>query len=267
MKESLERLSFLNTHLSEFVKHFDKTKVKMPIGFFYLGLLERVNAGTVGLKQLIEVIDTKPEVELSAGLIARTLLLDFMIGLRGYDILEATGKSAAEKEQELIKYCNDTLADGVEYAGKDIKRLYEKGHHSQDEAEKFYSWLSEKFPAFVQPYRGDMIPPKSRFGKVATGSSLFDSISANPTIGRLAANYEKYSYYSKYEHFSAMSYEIMRVLKDEQIKTLANAITVLALHSYVCILMFSKFHTDDFITAKLKTLDDYCRQIIGAEGN
>jgi hypothetical protein len=262
MIQSVKHLDFIIEHAGKTIKHYNKANVKR-VQFFYLGLCERLQAGAKGLKTLLTTMENQNERELefSAGLVVRTMLLDFLIGLRGYDIFNTgrdTGKARVDTEAELTDYCNSVLADGVTHTFKHLTHFKNEGAITQDQLNEAFRTMAQKYQAFVEPYHEDGNPPAAKFKPAPKVLQLFKMLSSGgPELKELAKNYDTYSFYSKYEHFNIMSYDLMRRYTVEQDHTLKNSINLLVLHAFISCQVMEAFAPDDFLKEQIKSAGEY----------
>ncbi|MBL0200971.1 MAG: hypothetical protein IPP81_12820 [Chitinophagaceae bacterium] len=265
MGKSIQHLEFIETHGKEIIYHYNKDDVPLPC-FFYLGLIERLHSTAISLNALIKTVNDVPEMEFSIGLIVRTVILDFLIGLRGYDIYkegEEAGSNHDAIDIDLKKYCNITLADGVVKTGKYFVLLNKKEQLSDEKLHETLNKLSGDYSNWIEKYNNDKVAPKSKFEQGLTGSGLFEKISDSPGIKALALHFEKYAMFSKYEHFSAMSYTVLRRPIVDQLPTIDHAIEVFVLHLFICADIIKKYLNDDFINGKIRILTEYIAEVLG----
>lgn len=250
MEKTIEHLNFLCDFPLRTISHYDGQDIKR-VPYFYFGILERLNAAAKGLRLLVGHIKDVPEGEFSAGLVLRTSILDFLIGLRGYDIYitnKANGMPFAQNETEVTEYCNKVLADGLGWALRHFSHFQSEGAITQDQLNALYENLAKTYPAFLNPYQNDGNAPTLKFGKPDNNVGLFKALSQNAQFKELAKHYDTYSFYSKYEHFNIMSYVLMRRLEHEQLTTLKNSIEMLVLSNFICTSMLNDFIADKFIS-------------------
>ena len=180
MKETLRHLDFVMAESNLAIHHYNSANVHR-ISFFYLGLLERIYAGTKSLKLLIENLDQDPTHEFAAGLVARTLILDFMIGARGYQVLKSVqeaGKEPHEEKSEVTEYCNIILGAGVTHTLKDLKAFQTGGGISEAQLHEAFANMAGKYEAFLQPYNNDGVAPAGRFPKAPQVKKIFECLAA-----------------------------------------------------------------------------------------
>ncbi len=262
MKETIKHLDFIISRTNEIIHHYVKQDV-LTIQYFYLGMCERLNAGSKSLKLLAIAIEQDQEHEFSAGLVVRTLLLDFLIGLRGYDIFtqgEVNKKLQKEIHEEVTEYCNIVLGDGVVYTLKHFKAFQSSGAITEAELHIVYENMSKTYSRFLQPFLNDGNMPVSKFPRAPQVRELFTILSGGtPELKELAKNYDTYSFYSKYEHFNILSYDLMRRLSDYQVRTLSKSIELLVLHLFISIKMMENNAPDDFLKENIQLVGGYIK--------
>ncbi len=259
MREMLQHLNFIIQQSGSIIYKYDKDHVNR-ISYFYLGLLERLHSAGKSLVMLIEAMDKDRSMEFSAGLVIRTLLLDFLLCLRGYDILEqekAAGKSAEEVEASVTAYCNSVFGDSLIHTFSNLRNLHQAGIYTEDQMFEGFRMLAHNYSPFLEPYKEDGKPPISRFPRGPKVIDLFLSLAQQPDLKRLASNYESYVFYSKYEHFGILSYTLMRRLEHDQIQTLARSIELLAMHAFISIQTMSYFTPDQLLNEALNEIGEY----------
>jgi hypothetical protein len=260
MKKTLQHLDFLIVHTQTIMSHYNKEEMAR-IPYFCLGLLERLHSSAVGLRLLVENIEKAPELEYSAGLIARTTILDFLFALRAYHIQTSnveSGKAAEDSKAELKEYCNEVLADGLKQTFQYLSDVHVEGGLTQDELNERYRNLSNQYSAFLEPYQEDGKPPVVRFKSPSSARQLYKLLLSHATLKPLARNYDTYSYYSKYEHFGILSYVLKRRLSKEQQTALINALELFVLHDFIiCSLMKDYLPDDEFIKEKYRYVGEY----------
>ncbi|SFP80026.1 hypothetical protein [Parafilimonas terrae] len=244
MQKTLEHLSYIIDATDATVKHYDKADLKR-VPYFYLGLLERIKASSIGLSVLIQSLNETPESEFSAGLVVRTLILDFFMGLNGYakhNAAKQAGKSHDEIELELVEFCNRIFADGLRWTINHFKSFRKEDLYNDEQLEKAYAQLTAQYPAFLERTGTDV--PKTKYAPPDSNGGLFSALAANNELKELSRNYETYAFYSKYEHFSIMSYSLMRRPGQDQFTTLWKAIELIVLHLYLSTSMLREYLPD-----------------------
>jgi len=261
MKDSLKHLDFIIEHSEKIIYQYRDKDVKR-IQYFYLGMFERLYAACKSLRVLIKEMDKDQSMEFSAGLITRTLLLDLLFSLRGYDMYKQ-GEVAAKKheliEAELTEFCNSVFADGIRYTFSTLQHLKDAGIHTEAQLIEAYRNIANKYSAFVEPYKEDGSAPNIKFPKGPRVIDLFLITSKQEPLKKLAGSYETYSFYSKYEHFSILSYVLMRRLEEDQLRTFAYSIELMVMHAFISFETMNAFAPDDFLTHKIKTTGDYVK--------
>lgn len=265
MKPTIEHLEFIVTHTDATIKHFNGKEDITTIPFFCLGLLERLHAASKGLKLLSLNIEDDYYLEYPAGLIIRTTLLDFLLVLKAYKIKETflkDGKSVIDAEPSLTKYCNEIFADGVNHTIKYIENLESKSLITKNEAEHSYIDYSKRYNKFIGEYKGNNIKPETKFKNNYSPKNLFEELSDHPLLKSIAMNYDTYLLYSKYEHFSIMSYDVIRREIPQKSQKLHEAIELFALHNYIICDLIADYITHDFVLGQHKSAVLYIEKYI-----
>ena len=255
MKETIAHLDFIISHSEESIKHFEGHDVD-GIPYFCLGLLERLHASAKGLKVLLEKVESDPFLEYSAGLIIRTSLLDFLTVLKAYDI-QGQGVEKGEEPDEtkaaLELYCNEVLADGLDNTLNYIRDLKSVGSIIEDDMRRTFANLAKNYPMFIEEYDGGDQRPTMKFRGEHSGKKLFKALSQRPMLKELAKLYDTYLWFSKYDHFSILSYDVIRQDQGEKLERLRNAVKQLALHNFIICSLLKDFLTDEFTLGQHKS--------------
>lgn len=258
MKEVIKHIDFIINHTQETIYHFDKQKVNR-VPFFCLGLLERLNASSKGLKVLLEHIDKDEYLEYSAGLIIRTTILDFLFTLKGYALHEENRqkqKSFEESERLLEKYCNEVFTDGIRHALEHIKKLNDKKVLSNAEMEKYYRNIGDNHPSLTDPYKEDGKPPKLKTNNKHSAGSIFFSL-VDHHLSKLAFNHDIYLTYSKYEHFSILYYDLIRMPFEQKKENIKSAVSLFALHNFLTCSLLLDFNDSLFQHMQHRSIGQY----------
>jgi hypothetical protein len=241
IQKTSEHLDYIINKTGIVLIHYNKSEVN-TVPYFYLGLIERIKASCIGLKIMVENLDKTPELEFSAGLVVRTVILDFFMGLNGYSKHETArqaGISANKQETELKEFCNRILADGLRWTIKHLESFKAKDFYSDEQLERAYAKLTALYPTFLERIGTDV--PKIRFDAPETNTKLFTALAVKSKLKELSRNYEIYDFYSKYEHFSIMSFSLMRRPDLEQFTTLQKAVELIVLHLYFSTSMLREY--------------------------
>lgn len=249
MEKHVMHLHFMADLAREIMMHFNKKEMNR-VPHAYVELLARVKAASKGLIKLVEGMEEEPELEFSAALVLRTMILDFFISLRGYDIKQrdlSEGKPQEQIHAELEAYFNIILGDGLSLTAKHVARMENNGHITTENLHAVLANMTVTYEPFLEPYANDK-RVVSKYPRAPRNDKLFDKLCENPELKELTKHFEAYALYSKYEHFSIMSYHTFRRDLEQQAKTVRNMIEILALHTYQIIVMLRYYNDkDDFL--------------------
>lgn len=262
MDKSSQHLGFLIQQTSEVMHEYNGAQLD-HIAHTYLELISRLHAGCKGLQKLVANVSQEPELEFCIGLIIRTFLLDFMIGLRGKDIqqqLQSEGKNKEEIDSAVKDYMYKILADGLRQTGSLFIRFENRGLISEAQLHSILENLSNRYSFFLKGYKHDKQMPVVKFPGAPQVSTLFEELSESPEVKLLSRKYETYALYSKYEHFGAMSAEVFRRDQESQFKTIKEGIEILLLHFFICLSVLKSFISDNFFNEKYLLLVHYTSQ-------
>lgn len=188
-----------------------------PETFIHLNFLERFTNCLYSVFPLMKEFQTNRWVEMGIGLTLRASLLDFMTFLYLESFKPENGEvnTAGGYEKQL----NDFLCDTVRNTLKYIKVNKDVGMLSQQEYQDHLNALYGKYNALFKPNQPlDISRPQDSLigGEFATAVNLFKRIYQNTSTKIHAGVYDAYVYYSKYEHFGIVSYDLKRRGKNEE---------------------------------------------------
>ncbi len=225
MNTSLKHLEFIIKHTGKTSHYLDKKNLN-SIQFFCIGLLERLASTSLALKTLLEKINANTSLEFACGIILRSALLDTLIVHSLYKILienEASSKTEAEKEQIVKEFCDTMLADGLENTLKYIKAAKEVNLITEQQLSKTFENFVTKYQIFFEPYANDGSTPVVKY-KFVSPDKLFKRIAATPHLKELSKIYDSYLFFSKYDHFGILYFEVSRQKYIEQLERICKGI-------------------------------------------
>lgn len=226
METSFQHLNFVIDHCGKTSQHLDKKDLN-SIQFFCIGLLERLSSSSLALKVLLEKINGNPPLEYACGIILRSTLLDALIVLNLYNILmenEASKKTYAEKEQIVKEFCDTLLSDGLENTLKYIKAAKDVNIITQQQLADTYKNFVAARQIFFEPYANDGSMPVVKNKKYYNPTDLFKRIANNPELKELSKIYDSYLFFSKYDHFGILYYEVSRQKYTDQLERISKGI-------------------------------------------
>ena len=209
MKENIDKsiklLEFVIMQSEKTASYFHKQKRDF-VSMFCLCMIDRLNFSSVALKALLRVALEKSTVEYSCGIILRAVFLDSMILLNAFEITK--NLSDIDMPKELDKFCFDMLGDSVNHTLANFKELYSQDPKS--DVQNLYSNLVLENPDFFEPYNNDGTPPIAKKTKKYTTKELVANIRNSADLNNYKGLYGAYLYYSKYDHFGQMFYNLSR---------------------------------------------------------
>lgn len=212
MNKTNEFLDFIIDQHERTSRHLHQKDLN-SIQFFCIGLLERQANAAKALRVLIKEIHQNPALEYSCGIILRSVLLDTLLALKLYSLVlenDAGNKTDAEKEAVIKGYCDTILSDGLENTLTYIKAAKDVGIITGQQHTDTMNNFAKKYERFFKPHPQDGSKPQLKITTFFSPAQLFKQIAANPKLKQLAKLYDSYLYFSKYDHFGIMYYEVAR---------------------------------------------------------
>jgi hypothetical protein len=211
------------------------------IDFLCLAMLDRLNLSCHSLEILFEDLKHNTKSEYSCGIIARSVLLDTMISLNAMiKLLDEDEK----RNENLNDYCSIWLADSLKHSIDNVSKLYE--HKSKEERENLIQSFINYNPDFFEEETISSDKPmlKGKFKKPHKPEQLYNNIK-NSDLRMFASVYEGYLFYSKYDHFGQLFYEISRKDIKMRIDFLNRAIGVFPHHFYYLLVILRYFNLEN----------------------
>jgi hypothetical protein len=263
METALKHLDFFISHIGETMAYFHEADLTQN-QLFAIGLLERLRDASFNLKLTLQNIKQTPELEYSAALTVRSILLDSLIGLSVLKhLVTAEENNATDEEIENIATENSQqyLADGLNITLNYFEQAKSFGLVKEDDVKLLYNNLVKKYSFYFNEHNLDGSRPKVRFKRPPTNFELFKTLAENTDFNELSKIYDAYLFYSKYDHFGILFFEIVRLDINHKLKQLYNCIDIFVKHqAYLfCILkVFSK--GDKFIDSRFEISRSYAAQ-------
>jgi hypothetical protein len=221
MKELQDRLIYTIDKSNKISKHFDSSSGN-NIHFFCLYMLERLNFSASGLHVLSKEMQSKTQLEYSAGIITRTVLLDYMIVLNAHVIILENIKSSDEIVPKLDEFCSIMLSDCLNHTIKDIEKL----RIPQTDLIKLYKGIVKAYPDSFEEYNDDGSVPRPKISKRIPAGKLFEKLFNSKELRKYADVYQAYLFYSKYDHFGKIYYDIIRDDFSERFRKLNEVVKI-----------------------------------------
>ena len=226
MDTSLQYLDFIISHTGKTSQYLDKKSLNST-QFFCIGLLERLTSSSLALKTLLHQINANPSLEFACGIILRSALLDTLIVLNLYNILidnEASNKTEAEKEQIVKEFCDTMLSDGLENTLKYIKAAKDVNIITQQQLTDTFKNFTASHQIFFEQYANDGSIPVLKNKKYYSPTELFKKLANSPNLKELSKIYDSYLFFSKYDHFGILYYEVSRQKYLDQLERICKGI-------------------------------------------
>ena len=226
METTFQHLNFVIDHCGKTSQYLDKKNLN-SIQFFCIGLLERLSSSSLALRTLLEKTNANQSLEYACGIILRSTLLDALIVLNLYNILidnEASTKTDAEKEQIVKEFCDTLLSDGLENTLKYIKAAKDVNIITQQQLADTYKNFVAARQIFFEPYANDGSMPVVKNKKYYSPTDLFKRIANNPKLKELSKIYDSYLFFSKYDHFGILYYEVSRQKYIDQLERISKGV-------------------------------------------
>lgn len=195
-----------------------------PETFMHLNFLERFTSCLYGIYPLMKEFRANRWVEMGIGLTLRASLLDFMT-LLYLDSYKSEG-TVEEFEDKLTSFMCDTISNTLKYS----KVCKDVGVLDIQEYESVINDLYNSYNALFKPGEGPNIekPESSLIGvRFATPVEQFKRIYQQQLTKNHAGVYDAYIYYSKYEHFGIVTYDLKRLGKNEEFEQIHTSLRFL----------------------------------------
>jgi len=199
--------NFINDYtkiITQFLKNISGknlgTKYKLSTEFI-LEVLKRFNANSIAVNNLLVLLKNNFTLIHPIGLLIRSSLLDFimLMYLNSKNNSEIINDKEWIESQLKIIFCNQ-----LEYIQKDFNNS--KKINSNYNVNSSNDLLVEKFPDFF--IKGTY---KLRFKKAKSTIEMIEEMKNNSYTKPFVGVYERWSFYSKYEHYGVLTYDIQRV--------------------------------------------------------
>ena len=223
-------------------QEFNKKKVRGE-EFFCLLMLKRLNSSCHSLRILMEGLNENGKSEYSCGIIVRSVLLDTMISINV--MIKFLDESEA-RDENLTNYCSIWLADSLRHSIENVSELYQ--NKTKEVRIKIISNIVNRHPDFFDENTINSEQPKlkKKFGKPENAAELYRNIK-DSDLERLSSIYEGYLFYSKYDHFGQMSYEISGNDMMMRIDFLNRSIDSFLYHLFYLIIILKSFNLENII--------------------
>jgi len=265
MDKPHKHTDFFVNHISKTLNHFNDKEVN-EIQLFIIGLLQRLKHTSTQLKITFRNIVTIPELEFSAGISVRALLFDTLIALNLYKILaEAENAGTSQKEIEEIakKYCIQMLADGLTTTINYAELSKNVGFIDEAKLKVSYNNFAISYKDYLEDHLGDGSKPKVKFKKAPKTTELFIQLAMTTELKEISKIYDAYVFYSKYDHFGILYFDILKISLEDRFIHLKKSIRILVGHQVNLFSILNKFSNGDkFVEEQYKISENYLTQIM-----
>lgn len=232
------------------------------------GFIERLRDSSTALNLLFEHAKTTQAMEHGIYIVLRATMLDLLFAQYIYCESEKDNGAGADytKTDTLAQVI---LADGYRHIISYLEELKKVRPQDSERISATYNSLvkdrTDFFPGYTFQGEKPNVLPK---GQVLTkGVMLFSYlIETHPFNGDYSA-YDLYAYFSKYDHGSLLSLELMRGSEDVKIGMIQKAVTLMELHAYICHFLLDEYHKSEIqsYAAQLKAITGFCKKRRGGE--
>lgn len=247
MEETINHLEFIISHTGKTSKHLDNSELTST-QLFCFGLLERLQNASLALKILLQTISCNPSLEFSCGIILRSCLLDSLIALNLYKILldnEKGSKSEEEKENNVKEFCEENLSDGLSATIKYISAAKDANIITQSQLKETFKNMANNYSTFFKPYPDDGSIPLLKYSKYYAPAELFKNLANSQELKELTKIYDEYLFFSKYDHFGILYYEVARQNFSEQMERIKKGIELFIGTQSILHFTLLKYSRDD----------------------
>lgn len=213
------------------------------------------------LKLILKNISEISELEFTAGITIRAIILDMLLGLNIYKLLKynlSKGFSDNQLKDLTLEFCNGILADGLDKTIKDLNLANALKFFDDNRLNEVYNNFAKNHKQFLKPHAGNGEIPEIKYGRSYSPQALFNKLVGDPDMKKIAGIYGLYLIYSKYDHFGILYFETLKFTNAEKLNRLGKAINLFVNH---CANLFDILERaskkDKFIESQYKIAADY----------
>lgn len=260
MQKTLDHLNFIIKHSGETQNHLDSKDLNQ-IQYFCIGMLERLGGSSLAVRELLPKINANPTLDFSCGLILRSFLLDYLVIVILYKIIyenDLEKREFEEAKKKVETFCNECLSDGLPQTLTYIKAAVEAKILTPEKEKEIYNNMARNYKIFFEPHDADGTLPILKNKKQINARELFKEIANHPDISNLAIVYDLYVYYSKYDHFGIMYFDIIREKHTDKLAKISKAIELqIAAQSLLHFALRLYSNNDSFLESQSNIAADY----------
>jgi hypothetical protein len=245
--------SLLDTFISDIpsiLLYFQRSEPN-SVQWVSLGFLHRLMVCSIGIKSLLKIYKKNNQIEFSIGLLIRPIILDALSSLIYYAILKKKGPTITRDSitKDIYEHAYTLLSDGLIYNLDYGKALFEKNIISIEELHAYYNDFASNYPEFLKQQNGNNTRP-SLITKSPTGAkSTFKLLADDSDLKGLSHKlFNMYTFYSKYDHFGIMHFEIMKLESHLKEQNIIASIEFFIRHYYILADVFYRATPDDEVT-------------------
>lgn len=210
MDDFARHINFLRISISKTLSVFESKDLN-PTQLFAIGLLDRLYCSSFSFELQLDSYRKFKELDFSISLTLRALLLDALIAFNLYKIisdLETSGRSSIEIKSLSDEYCNKVLADGINQSIKFFSSARNYNLIDDSTLKNAFNEIGARYQGYLDKHIKDGTQPKVKFGKPLSNPELFKTLAKDTDLTYLSQLYNAYSYYSKYDHFGILYFEL-----------------------------------------------------------
>lgn len=265
MDKSHLHIEFFDNHIQQTLTYFNNKEVS-EIQLFTIGLLQRLKHASTQLRFTLKNIIQFPELEFSAGIVIRALLLDTLIALNLFKLLnegEEAGFSKSQLRESAKSYCNKMLADGLSTTISYAELSKSVGFIDEAKLKNSYNNFAISYKDYLEAHAGDGSKPKVKLPKAPTTKELFIKLATVNELKEISKIYDSYLYYSKYDHFGILYFDVLNTSLEKKFQQLKISIRILVGHLANLFGILERFSNEDkFIEEQFKISGNYLLQVM-----
>lgn len=242
MEKSIKHLDFFINQIKKTSTNFHDQDLN-DIQYFSIGLLERLEYSSYNIKLILENISIIPELDFSAGLSLRAILLDSLITLNLVKLWNENTNICTDLELEAIisGFCKTVLADGLGNTLNFFEQSKKLNFIGEEKLKNYYNNIVNKYPNYFLEYKFDGTKPKVSVDRLIKTPELFGLLAQNKETRTLSKIYDAYSYYSKYDHFGIQYFKVINSPIEESISRIKTCIEIFVEHQYHLYFFLNQF--------------------------
>lgn len=249
MKKCIDHLEFFVNNIQKTQLHFNHVDLNFGQQLA-IGMLQRLLHVSITFKFTLENIEKFPQLEFSAGLSGRAVILDTLIIT---DLITSLVEPEEKLTQEQLKIKSEELikailSDGLNSTLDYFAIAYQYRYVNETKAKILFNSFALRYKDFLKPKEMDGVKPEVLFKKQINAKDIFIKLAKEPITKDLGKIYDTYLFYSKYDHFSAMYFDAINTPLEKKIQHLNTCIEILISHQMNLFFILSYWsNNDDFV--------------------